>query len=223
MGIINKVAHAVVGLIFVGTACADKNEASEKTFAPVVGAYLAKKPLCLTGFASWPIDLERSDSEPLVQLQALEKAGLVSDKQEKVRSEVEKLDLVVRRFTLTERGSKFIGPAGGGGERGMCYGRKALDKVVKWDVPAALGGPTQTRVFFTYRVDGLADWAKMPEVKRAFPSLARNLDGGGSPSEVTLHLTSAGWEGPEGPDLLEGYTKDLELSVPPQQRLHRLP
>jgi hypothetical protein len=95
--------------------------------------------------------------------------------------------------------------------------------VVKWDVPAALIGPTQTRVFFTYRVDGLADWAQIPEVKRAFPSLARNLDGRGSPSDVTLHLTSTGWEGPEGPDLLDGYTKDIELSVTPQQRLHRLP
>jgi len=50
-----------------------------------------------------------------------------------------------------------------------CYGQQALDKIVNWRGPTAAGDSEEPTVFYTYRIENLADWAKNPDIQKVFP------------------------------------------------------
>ena len=77
----------------------------------------------------------------------------------------------------------------------MCWGKKALDKIVKWEGPMKFGDYQEAGITYTYKVNNVADWAKKPEVQAAFPVVKSILDGAGSKeSKHAIKLTSQGWE-----------------------------
>jgi hypothetical protein len=77
----------------------------------------------------------------------------------------------------------------------LCWGKKALDKIVKWEGPMKFGDYQEAGITYTYKVNNLADWAKKPEVQAAFPVVKSILDGVGSKeSKHAVKLTSQGWE-----------------------------
>jgi hypothetical protein len=50
-------------------------------------------------------------------------------------------------------------------------------------------------VIYTYKLSNVADWARKPQVKEAFPELGRNIDGERSQKEkLYVKLTPNGWE-----------------------------
>ena len=90
----------------------------------------------------------------------------------------------VLRYELTDNGKTFyreknrLGLAGNKQVRGdLCYGQQALDKIVKWDGPTAVGDSKEASVFYTYKIENLAEWAKNRTFREFFPELFRLLTG----------------------------------------------
>lgn len=195
------------------TACGGKTDPSRHNFAAAMNQYLAAKGDLCIGARRWPVEVSDMDiklGESLAygiapQMAALEAAGLVASNQ----VDVDIIGIMGkptggkaarRQYTLTERAKPFEKPnssdtAGSPSKIDLCWGKKALDKVVKWEGPMRLGDYQEVGVTYTYKINDVADWAKAPGIQAAFPQIKRALDGAGKDeSRHALKLTSEGWE-----------------------------
>jgi hypothetical protein len=76
----------------------------------------------------------------------------------------------------------------------MCWGRKSLSKVLRWADPSKVGDHQESAVIYTYKLSNVADWARKPQVKEAFPDLGRNIDGEQRQKEkLYVKLAPQGW------------------------------
>ena len=197
------------GLLLIG--CASKKDANEKNFSEALNSYLAKKgQLCLGIPSAWPVDLNdaerRSGMGTAAEMAALEKAGLVRSHETETEYtpplSTRPVKARVLRYELTEDGTKFYRekqtPAlvGAKGKQGdLCFGQQALDKIVKWEGPTAAGDSEEATVFYTVRIENLADWAKNPDIQRVFPGIVSTIDGAGKTQmNQSLTLTNQGWQ-----------------------------
>ncbi len=204
---------AMGGLLMLAW-CADKQAANPENFGAAIERFLAgNADLCL-GLTRWPIETEPSreglygPGESLgPQLCALEGAGVIVG----TAQPIETADSVggqggvmrqVLRYDLTEKGrnsyrapaTRFVPGGADVSSKDLCFGRLVLDKVVAWEEFAEGGEPKQVRVDYSYKVDGLADWAKDEGVRGAFRSLALAVDGIGTEKRsIVVKLTSEGW------------------------------
>jgi hypothetical protein len=180
------------------SACNSKTSANEKNFGVTVSQYFDKKgELCLDP-VKWPVDVYELDMRQQKmypdgvagQMAALEAAGLA--KAEDVNLPETKAK--VRRYTMLDAAKPFLREKAGRAPR-LCYGRKSLDKVVRWADPTKKGGQEESAVIYTYQLSDVAAWAKLPQVKEAFPELGRNVDGEHKQKEkLYVKLTQQGWE-----------------------------
>lgn len=192
-------------------SCASKKDANEKNFSEALNSYLAKKgQLCLGIPSVWPVDLNeaerRSGMGTAAEMAALEKVGLV--RSHEAESEYmaplssRPVKTKVLRYELTDNGKTFyrekdrLGLAGNKQVQGdLCYGQQVLDKIVNWQGPTAAGDSKEATVFYTYRIENLADWAKNPNMQRVFPGIVSTIDGAGKTQmNQALTLTSQGWQ-----------------------------
>lgn len=201
------------------TACGNKTDANEKNFGAALTQYFDKKgDLCLNT-KRWPVDLSEMDlrlqktmqAGSANQMAALEAAGLVKGED----TEVDIMGFMdnkptgrkakVKRYTLTDAAKPFaqeknVDSIGLNGkttvkQTDLCWGKKALDKIVKWEGPMKFGDYQEAGITYTYKVNNLADWAKKPDVQAAFPFVKSVLDSAGSKeSKHAVKLTSQGWE-----------------------------
>lgn len=201
------------------TACGNKTDANEKNFGAALTQYFDKKgDLCLNT-KRWPVDLSEMDlrlqktmqAGSANQMAALEAAGLVKGED----TEVDIMGFMdnkptgrkakVKRYTLTDAAKPFaqeknVDSTGLNGkttvkQTDLCWGKKALDKIVKWEGPMKFGDYQEAGITYTYKVNNLADWAKKPDVQAAFPFVKSVLDSAGSKeSKHAVKLTSQGWE-----------------------------
>jgi hypothetical protein len=196
-------------LLLIG--CARKNDANEKNFSGALNSYLAKKgQLCLGIPSTWPVDLNeaerRSGMSTAAEMAALEKAGLVRSHETETEYtpplSTRPVKARVLRYELTEDGKKFyrekqtLALVGTKGKQGdLCFGQQALDTIVKWEEQNAAGDSKEVSVFYTYKIEDLADWAKSPDVQRVFPGIVSTIDGAGKTQmNQILMLTDQGWE-----------------------------
>lgn len=196
-------------LLLVG--CASKKDANEKNFSEALNSYLAKKgQICLGIPSPWPVDLNESERRSgmgrAAEMAALEKAGLVRSRETETEYtpplSTRSVKTKVLRYELTDSGKTFYRekdrPALAGNEQvqgDLCYGQQTLDKIVNWDGPTPAGDSKEATVFYTYRIENLAEWAKTPDIQRVFPGIASTIDGVGKTSmNQALTLTSEGWE-----------------------------
>lgn len=208
-------------LVTIGTvalaACGSKTDANEKNFSAAMSHYFDKKgDQCLKGEA-FPVDLnelavrlqESMASSQLKRMAALEAAGLVKGEDAEVDIKGWNQAVIrkekVRRYTLTDAAKPFLQERevtafGLNGttrvtQTDLCWGKKTLDKIVKWEGPMKFGDYQEAVITYTYKVHNVADWAKRPDVLVAFPYMKTVLDGAGSTeSRHALKLTSEGWE-----------------------------
>ena len=201
------------------TACGNKTDANEKNFGAALTQYFDKKgDLCLNT-KRWPVDLSEMDlrlqktmqAGSTNQMAALEAAGLVKGED----TEVDIMGFMdnkptgrkakVKRYTLTDAAKPFaqeknVDSIGLNGkttvkQTDLCWGKKALDKIVKREGPMKFGDYQEAGITYTYKVNNLADWAKKPDVQAAFPFVKSVLDSAGSKeSKHAVKLTSQGWE-----------------------------
>lgn len=199
-------------LLVIG--CASKKDANEKNFSEALNSYLAKKgQLCLGIPSAWPVDVNeaerRSGMGTAAEMAALEMAGLVRSHETETEYmpplSSRPVKTKVLRYELTANGKIFyrekdrLGLAGNKQVQGdLCYGQQALDKIVNWQGPTAAGDSKEATVFYTYRIENLADWATNPNIQRVFPGIVSTIDGvGKTQMNQSLILTNQGWQ-PKG-------------------------
>ncbi len=207
----NNVLCIMVLGTFLLAGCGSKNDASEKNLSEATNAYLVKKgQLCLGLASKWPVDLQDSDrGQGIVkgtQMAALEKVGLV--RSHETETEVTPLSgtapvkVKVLRYELTDDGKKFYqekevpGLIGEKESRGdICFGQQALDTVVRTEGPIAVGDKKEMTLYYTYKIENLADWAKSPDVQNVVPGIVSTINGAGKTTlNQNLILTDHGWE-----------------------------
>lgn len=194
----------VAAVTFLGS----KSDANEKNFSNAINSYYKKKgDLCLTN--SWPIDLHNNaNTDIVIALTALEGADFAKSED----AEVDALTVfdrpqkeIVTRYTLTDVAKPYMQerlPSPWSAnvnksekEIALCWGKRVLDKIVKWEGPMKLGEYQEVAVFSTYKVENLADWAKAPEMQTAIPAIKTVINGSGKTViRLVLKLTSEGWE-----------------------------
>jgi hypothetical protein len=192
-------------------SCASKKDANEKNFSEALNSYLATKgQLCLGIPSAWPVDVNEAERRggmgTAAEMAALEKVGLVlshgAETEYTPPLSSRPVKTKVLRYELTDNGKTFyrekdrLGLAGNKQVQGdLCYGQQALDKIVNWQGPTAAEDSKEATVFYTYRIENLADWAKNPDIQRVFPGIVSTIDGAGKTQmNQALTLTSQGWQ-----------------------------
>jgi hypothetical protein len=101
----------------------------------------------------------------------------------------------VKRYTVSGEGQRYLQrvQTASGVSDGFCYGHERVNSIVNWTEPETQGSYTETTVTYTYKIPDVADWAKLPVVNQAFPSIGMTLDGAGKNQSIPLHLTDKGW------------------------------
>jgi hypothetical protein len=179
------------------SACDSKTSANGKNFAITVSQYLDKKgDMCLDP-VTWPVDVYETDlrQQKLYpdgvagQMAALEAAGLAKGEDMALPGKVK-----ARRYTMLEAAKPWL-RADAGQQPRLCWGRKSLDKVVRWADPAKVGDHEESSVIYTYKLSNVAAWARKPQIKQAFTVLGRTVDGEHTQKEkLYVKLTPQGWE-----------------------------
>jgi hypothetical protein len=199
----------LVTLLFLG--CGSKNDANEKNLSDATNASLVKKgQLCLGIATKWPVELQDSDRGPGSvkgsEMAALEKIGLVRSQETETEvtplSGARAVKVKVLRYELTDDGKKFYqekdapGLIGQKESRGdICFGQQALDTVIKTEGPITVGDTKEMTLYYTYKIENLANWAKSPDVQNAFPGIVSTINGAGKTTlNQNLILTDHGWE-----------------------------
>lgn len=202
------------------TGCGSKMDANEKNFGAAVGQYLDKKGEMCLGLRKWPVDISQMDvrmqsampNGPAGQMAALEAVGLAKGEDIEVPATsmfdgkpLGNLKFKVRRYALTAAAKPFeqaievesidLGGRTKEMQMDLCWGKKVLDKVVKWEGPIKFGDYQAADIRYTYDIDGLAEWAKKPAFQVAFPYVGQIIEGAGKQElQQGVELTSEGWE-----------------------------
>jgi hypothetical protein len=197
----NKIAISLaLGLSLSATlaACSSKTSANKENFGTAITQYYDKKgEMCLDP-VKWPVDVYEIDMRQQKlypdgvagQMAALEAAGLAKGED----MELPGTKLKVRHYTMADTAKPYLHADAKQQER-ICWGRKSLDKVIRWADPAKAGDHEESAVIYTYKLSNVASWARKPQVKEAFPILGRTLDGEHAQKEkLYLKLTQQGWE-----------------------------
>jgi hypothetical protein len=111
----------------------------------------------------------------------------------------------IKRYALTDAAKPFarekdVDSIGLNGkttvkQTDLCWGRKVLAKVVKWEGPMKFGDYQEAKITYTYKIDQLADWANRPELQAAFGAVKVIIEGAGTKeAKHAIKLTSLGWE-----------------------------
>ncbi len=207
----NNLLCVMVFGTFLLVGCGSKNDANEKNLSDATNAYLVKKgQLCLGIATKWPVDLQDSDRGPGSvkgsEMAALEKIGLVRSQETETEvtplSRTRPVKVKVLRYELTDDGKKFYqekevpGLIGEKESRGdICFGQQALDTVVKTEGPITVGDKKEMTLYYTYKIENLADWAKNPDIQKTFPGIVSTINGAGKTQiNQNLILTDQGWE-----------------------------
>ena len=197
---------STAALLFLG-ACNNVKKPSDGHFTKAIDDYLAKHgDVCTSIGRSLPIDVPEAEQKDQYgigpEMATLEQAGLVhSSNAVAITSGTfgSGAPRAVKRYELTVEGKKYFRQTPGifGPSGRFCYGRKAVDKIVKWTEPMTMGAYSQTEVTYTYKIGNLANWAKRPDVQRVFPDIRATVSGISKTDQVAgLQLTNQGWEVP---------------------------
>lgn len=189
------------------SACDSKTAANKKNFGITVTQYFDKKgDMCLDP-VKWPVDVYETDMRQQKlfpdgvagQMAALEAVGLAKGEDVElpgtfVDGKPNGLKVKVRRYTMTDAAKPYL-RANAKQQQRMCWGRKLLDKIVRWADPSRVDDHEESAVIYTYKLSNVADWARKPRVKEAFPVLGRTVDGEHTQKEkLYVKLTPQGWE-----------------------------
>jgi hypothetical protein len=211
-----KLAVAMVSAVLA--ACGSKSDASARNFGAALDAYLQSRGRLCLHTDRWPVEVDKREVElaaqapdwrSVHQMLALQAAGLVDAKEIEVAEKpsfgrVTGQARGVVQYTLTEAAKPFMHEP----ERkhstwerdkpvqlvDLCWARKELDKVVKWEGPMKYGDFQTARVIYTYKIVDKAAWADRPEIRKAFRQIEAEVERSGREDDLGLKLTSEGWE-----------------------------
>jgi len=194
--------------LIVFSGCNSAKKPNETNLKNAIDQYLpTQNRTCVAVDGQFPLDVPASNwnnkSGEAAKLAALERAGLVqsSNTTAVVQSMANALSLSphkpepVKRYMVSSEGQKYFGKVLGtfGESDGFCYGHEKVDTIVNRTEPQTQGDYSETTVTYTYKIPGLAAWAKLPDVQQAFPLIGTTLDLAGKNRTIALHLTDKGW------------------------------
>jgi len=203
------------------TACGGKSGVNEQNFAVAISRHLDQKGALCLQFPEWPASysdllLSLSEQTPdgvAARMAALQGVGLVTffDTETDAigfRGQPTGAKRTISHFSLTDKSKPFQrareekGAQAGGPDKvqliDLCWGKKVFDKIQKWEGPLIFGDYQEANVHYFYHVEGVASWATNPNILKAFPIIRNTLDGVGKrTSEISVALTSSGWEVPD--------------------------
>jgi hypothetical protein len=143
--------------------------------------------LCM-GIKKWPVDVTaleiKGKSKRAITFGYLQIAGLVNGEDSSISTPGWKMPIA--RYTPTEK----VKPSMVGSD--ICWGKKVLAEVVKWDGPMTNGDYKEAVVTYNYDVV-TAPWLAESNLPHLYPEMLQ-ASAGPRPAKVTLKLTSAGWE-----------------------------
>jgi hypothetical protein len=192
-----------VGCTLLLAGCNGKKGTSvtDESMGAAVDQYLAKNGDTCLLLNDWPVEVSEHETrmeEKLPhglarQMATLKMFGLVTETEGEVDQLIGKRPtgrkFKVRTFNLTEEGKKFYRPevvphaalAGSNPKvKGdLCYGKKAVEKVIKLDLLPESAPVEEYNVRYLYKIDGLPEWAKRPEFQQTFPGAARIISEAG--------------------------------------------
>ncbi|MCY1439245.1 hypothetical protein D9M71_554760 [compost metagenome] len=147
----------------------------------------ANGSLCL-GIKKWPVDVTileiKSKSLRALTFANLDRVGLLNGEDTAIKTMGWKMP--VARYTPNEKLRPFmVGPD-------ICWGKKVLAEVVKWDGPMSNGDYKEAVVTYNYGVI-TAPWLAESNLPLYYPEMLQ-ANAGAQSAQLTLKLTSAGWE-----------------------------
>jgi hypothetical protein len=195
----HPIAAGFVGACLALSACSsNKKEATTENFAKAVSSALECRDAQCYRIDDLPAEYPVAKIKALRGvsggpdgLEALAHAGVLIETDTTVKVGNVSADVRVpgKRFEKAEAGKEFIDDKGH-----LCYGRLALDRIVSWTTPTATAGVSETVATYQYRLDGLPDWARQPDVQKAWPDIAKLVAGTGhTPMRMPLVQTEDGW------------------------------
>ena len=201
-----------VAALVLLAGCSNEKKPNAANFTKAIDQYLAKHgQVCALVDQTLPANVTLPEQKQQTgigpQMAVLEQAGLVrgSNTTAVVHGWADALGgraapQPVRRYELTDEGKKYFRQTlvalGQTGE--FCYGQKAVDSIVKWTEPAAMGPYTQSEVTYSYKVTDLAAWSQQPGIQQTFPDIRSTLQDASKVHQAAgLVLTNKGWEVPE--------------------------
>lgn len=201
-----------VAVLIMLAGCNNEKKPDAANFTKAIHQYLTKHgQVCVLVDQTLPANVTLPEQKQPTgigpQMAALEQAGLVrgNNTTAVVPTLADALTRSatpqpVRRYELTDEGKKYFRQTlvalGQTGE--FCYGQKAVDSIVKWTEPAAMGPYTQSEVTYSYKVVDLAAWAQQPGIQQRFPDIRSTLQDASKVNQrAGLVLTNQGWEVPE--------------------------
>ncbi len=186
-----------------------KYDANESNLRTAVTRFLEMDGDVCVSVGRWPVDVSEVDMRLRQavpggianRMAALEAVGLArsAEEQTEVDGFGKTVRYKVRRYTLTAAAKPFLRAGGDEGQdarsNDLCWARKGLDRLIRWQGPVQIGGRTGLRVTYTYRVESVADWVRDDAVQAAFSEIAQVLAGAGkSESKLIVEMTQDGWE-----------------------------
>ncbi|HEY0200584.1 MAG TPA: hypothetical protein VGC24_02705, partial [Burkholderiaceae bacterium] len=176
----NTALVVILGMLSL-IGCGSKQDANEKNFGAAISQYLNKKgELCLR-VDNWPVDVTEMDlrlqktspTGAAGRMEALAAIGLASGTDVEI-DQVSMFDnkptghkLKIKRYVLTDKGKNFsskkevdqigLDDVKKTMKGDICYGKKSLDKIVKWEGPMKFGEYQEANVKYLYKIDGLAE------------------------------------------------------------------
>jgi hypothetical protein len=190
--------HAAVLVAGVAlAACGNPREVSKRNFQHIVQAHLDGKTdvVCVVqGPGKIPYEEERtsSSSARLKIFDALSYAGVLKRSEtevEKTSSKGKTWTATMFSYHLTELGKQYYHEDRAGG---FCFGNIRVQSVDLYTEPADAAGLRVVKVFYTYKLENIPEWAHSPALRNAEPQWAESLDGERK-GKLVLVLTSAGW------------------------------
>lgn len=175
--------------LLVTVACSSKQDANASNFEEAVTAGLASDAgMCRKISLEWPNVMKDSDLDaPLMT--ALSKAGLLNAVPVSVPGAWNQ-KFPGHQYTPSDEGKKYISADGT-----ICYGKASLVKILNWDPVVSAGGTSFTKVYFTYHIDGLPEWASRADVQATFPNLATTVQGQErARMAMPMALTNGHWQ-----------------------------
>jgi hypothetical protein len=191
----------VLGLLALLSACGSKTDANESNFTEALNQYFEKeeKHLCFW-LGKMPRDFlesKRSFDSTGAELDALVAAGLLTSEDVEAPHPFNSRKMEkAKRYTPTDAAKPFLREMKGSSEiKGFCWGKKRVDKIVKWTEPeSTMGGPQRVEVFYTYKIADMPDWAKNEDIQKFF-DLKKDIEKAEKKEErAVLRLMNIGWE-----------------------------
>ena len=205
----SKLAIAVLMAFLAG--CSSPKDANDKNFKAAIQGYLdVAYPKCYFK-QNLPIQLDEGDLFMKRKygngnlLFALVDGGYISQKgvvketryttgwgNAKVKDNLQVFDLTEKGKPLYKQNLKVMDE---GEQNGFCFGKAKIKEIKQFSEPSEMLGAKISQVSYTYSIEDIPDWARLPKVQSASNDIKKAIESETTPLEgkATLVLTNNGW------------------------------